>query len=225
MSIISQVQTLIDETSGLVYWGANNGQPVYDACNTVLSELQTDLQGYAFTTASFAISSGADIIALATTSFMIPQYVLDTSSNPVFMTTHDQLQDWQYNWRTTTPARPAWLVLWDCNNVRVFPQSNADYTYTMCGVPWPTELSLSTQTISGIDQMLEQAIVHRAAGRLLEFTQPELADKLELESEEYQKRYQRQLRNQQGANTLSLRPGKGWMIAQAGDIRIGRKYN
>lgn len=224
MSIITQIQTLLDESGGLVYWSANGNQPVYDAANTAISELYADLQGYIFVTAPFVIASNTPIVALSTTSFMIPQYTLDTNTNKVFMTVYDQLQDWQMTWLNNPPSTPQWFVLWDADHVRVFPTAAATTTYTMCGVPWPPELALGTDTISGLDVMLEQAIVHKAAGRLLEFTQPELADKLELESLEYQKKYQRQLNNQQGANTLRLRPGKGWTIAQFGDIRIGRKY-
>lgn len=222
MSLVSEVQTLVDEASGPVFWVI---QQVYDACNVALEETWATQRLWNYTSVPFTLTSGADIVAINTATIMVPLYILDTAQNKIFVTEHAQLQDWSTNWRNTTPARPCWVVKWDSDHLRIYPRSNATYTYTMVGIPWPPEISASQLDITGIDPIIRSAVVQRAVSRLLEFTQPELSDKYELQAQENQKQFERQQRRQQGSNVLRLRPSKGWTVGMNGDIRIARKYN
>lgn len=221
MSLLTEVQQLVDETSGPVFWVI---EQVYDALNTAIEDTWLNVKQWNYMTTPFVISSGADLVALATTSIMIPQYILDTASNKIFPTTHAMLEDWSANWHNTTAARPAWIVVWDAFTLRVFPRADAAYTYTVCGVPWPTEIS-GTSTDITCDPLIKQAIIHRGAANLLELTQPDLADHHEGLALEFERLFARQVRNQGGHNTLRLAPGKGWQVGMFGDIRIARKYN
>lgn len=221
MSLVSEVQVLIDEASGPVFWDI---QQVYDACNIALEDTWATQRLWNYTSTPFTISSGADIIAFSTATIMVPLYILDTTTNKIFITEHAQLQDWSTNWRNTTPARPCWVVKWDSDHLRVFPKADAAYTYTLVGIPWPPEISAGTTELTGVDPIIRSAVIQRAVSRLLEFTQPELSISYELQAVENQKQFERQQRRQQGSNVLRLRPAKGWIVGMGGDIRIARKY-
>lgn len=221
MSLLTDVQVLVDETSGPVFWVI---EQVYDALNQALEDTWLSVPAWNYTSTPILLSSGQDRIALATTSLMIPQYLLGLDSKKFFPTTHAMLEDWSSTWRNTTPARPQWLVLWDAFTLRVFPTPNTNYIYNITGVPWPAEISGSNTDLIA-DPLIKQAIVNRAVANLLELTQPELADHHEALALEFERMYARQVRNQGGHNTLRLAPGKAWQVAGLGDIRLGRRYS
>lgn len=220
MSIYSEVQTLIDEASGPVFW---SNHQVVDAINIAQLETFTYLKGFAQVNVNFIIQEGSDLVTFNTNSIMIPQYLLDTASNKIFVTEMARLEDYSPTWFNFPSATPKFIVKWDSQTLRVWPRSNALYTYTLFGVPWPSEAIDSSFDMSS-DPMVRQAIIHRAASRLFEFTQPELSDIYEMQAQEHEKRYFRQLRNAGGANIWRLAPAKGWQVGQLGDIKIANKY-
>ena len=225
MSLYSEVQEQLNQTSlnfGSAFWV---DQQILDGINWALLDTWSHIK-WTFVSTQTVVSSGADITALPETAVMIPQYIINTSSVKIFPTTHPLLQDWSANWRNEPQAEPHWIVLWDQAHVRVWPPSNGTYTWTLYGIPWPTEISVTDgSTDPSLDPTIRHAVIHRACAFLLEHTQPQLADANEAEAEEHEKRYFRQVRNAQGDNILRLRPSPGWVAGQYGDIKIARKYN
>lgn len=220
MSMVSEVQQLVDEAGGAVWWTLTQ---VYDALNASLLDLTIDTK---MTTASatLAITSGVDFVAIPTTQILVPQYVVYNSVS-IFSTTHDQLEDWSRRWHDQPAAQPKWLVLWDAQTFRTFPAPDANYTFTLYGLKWPDEVDVSTTEVTPLSRDLRRAVVLAAAARLLEFTQPQLADAMLIESEAHKQRSLQTYRRSLGANTLRLRPGVGWQLAQGGDINLGNRYH
>lgn len=221
MNLLQDIQLQVDETGGPVFWVI---EQLYDAANAAQLEVWLNLKDWQQTSTNIILSSGNDIVALPSTTVMIPQYIV-YSGVKIFPTTMAQLQDWSNNWMNETPGRPNWCVLWDERHIRVWPKSNSTYTFTLFGVPWPTEITDGTHDISGIDPLVRRAIVARAAAKLLETVQPQLADAKTLEAVEFEKRYARQQRNTFGDNIGRLRPTTAWDQAQFGDIRTGKKFS
>ena len=218
MSLVTDIQQLVDESGGATFWTA---QHVYDSANQAQFDMWAATPAWNFLTTPFTLSSGNDIVVFSTSTIMIPQYLLDTSSAKIYITNHDMLQDYSSGWRNEPPARPKYCVLWDAEHLRVFPRADAAYTYTLCGVPWPTEITAANPDMLG-DPLIIRSVALRAAAKLLEFTQPQLADAYELQAMEMERRFQSQLRRQQGANTLRLAPSRTWQ--HNGDIAVTRRY-
>lgn len=226
MSLVTETQQQINESGAGVFWPLASGQ-VYDALNSAIIRTYAHNRDQFYVSTPLTFASGVDILALPTTTVMIPQYIVTPGAVKIFPTTMPMLQDWNANWKNTPHAQPQWIVLWDWTHLRSFPIPDQTYTYTLYGVPWPLEIGTGggdVTDITNIDPLLRQAIIHRACATLLEYTQPQLADVFTQEAEEHEKRYRRQARNAMGDNVLRLRPGVGWSIAQSGDIRIGKKY-
>ena len=218
MSLYTDLQLALDETGGPVFWGTAQ---IYDALNASLMMTEGDSR-YAQTTSTITITAGADLVALPSTGVMIPQALLTEEGKEVFSTTHALLEDWTARWRAEPASRPQWLVLWDALTLRVFPTADATYEYILNGVPWPTEITTSSDDIT-IDGHLKRAVVHSAAARLLELTQPSLADWHRSEADEARKRFRRRLRRSEGQSRL--RPGSAWQVAQGGRLILGQGKN
>ncbi len=227
MSLLIDLQIEIDETAGPTFYVIDQ---VYDALNQAQLEVWSNLKQWQLTSATMAIAPGTAITTLPLTSVMIPQYVIYvTQGVKIFPTTYAMLQDWQSGWMNEPPARPNWMVLWDAEHLRWFPPPDITYNFVLYGTPWPTEVTAATIDAGTdpltADPLVGQAIVKRAAAILLEDSQPVLADLKIQEAMDYETRYARQQRNAQGANTLRLRPGVAWDVAQQGDINVGRKFS
>lgn len=220
MSLITDIQLQVDETGGPVFWVI---EQLYDAANAAQLEVWANLKDWQQTSTPITLASGNDIVALPNTIIMIPQFIV-YSGVKIFPTTHALLQDWSNNWKNETPTRPNWIVLWDESHIRVWPRANAAYTLTLYGVPWPTEITDGVHDIANVDVLVRRAIVLRAAAKLLETTQPELADAKAVEALEFEKRYARQQRNVFGDNISRLRPKTAWDLANNGDIKTGRLF-
>lgn len=220
MSVFTDLQLQLDEVAGPTFWPA---QQMYDAINASLLEVWSSVKNWQLTSATVTISSGADIVALPITSVMIPQFII-YSGIKIFITTHDLLQDWSNNWRNESPTRPTWAVQWDESHIRPWPKADQSYSFVVFGVPWPTEVGSTNTDVIGLEPMLTRSIALRAAAKLLEDSQPQLADAKQAEAHELQYRYERQQRNALGANIIRLRPAVAWDVAQQGDIRVGRKF-
>lgn len=219
-NILQDVQLQVDETGGPVFWVI---EQLYDAINAAQLEVWMNLKDWQQTSTNITLSSGNDIISWPVTQIMIPQYIIYNGVK-VFPTTLAQLQDWANNWKSSNPTRPNWYLLWDAKHIRLYPKSDATYTFQLFGVPWPTEVTDGVHDITGIDVLVHRAIVLRAAAKLLEITQPDLADAKMLEAMEFEKRYARQQRNSFGDNIARLRPTTAWDQANFGDIRVGRLF-
>ena len=220
MTLLEQIQLQVDETTGPVFWTIDQ---LYDAANAAQLEVWMNLKDWQLTSTNIALTSGNDIITWTNTVVMIPQFII-YSGIKIFPTTTAQLQDWANNWKNESPSRPNWFLLWDAAKIRLFPRSDGTYTFTLFGVPWPGEIQDGTHDITGVDPFVKNAIVLRAAAKLLEETQPLLADAKMAEAEEFEKRYARQQRNSQGDNIARLRPTTAWDQAQFGDIKTGRLF-
>ncbi len=220
MSLVTDVQQLVDESGGAVWWTA---QQVYDAINEALLEDWAILKPQAGT-ATLTITAGSDILAFDRTTIMLPQYFIYPSLNvKIFPTIHDELENWSRRWRGQSQARPQWAVLWDANHFRFWPQADATYQYVLWGVPWPPEIGTATQDAS-LEIFQRKAVVLRAAASLLDLTQPDLADAYRGEADQHAKRAIEEVRQQFDANVDRIRPGTGWSIAQFGRISLGRQY-
>lgn len=220
MSLVSEVQKLVDESGGATWWIQ---QQVFDACNEALQE-DWALMRPAAGTSAFSVSTGTDIFTFDTAAIMIPQYfVYDTLGVKLFPTVHDELENWSRRWRGQAAARPQWMVQWDAAHYRVFPTPNATYSFTLWGVPWPVEIGTSTQDAT-LETFQRKAVILRAAALLLDLTQPDLADAYRAEASDHAKRAIANTRGQFDSNVDRMRPGTGWAIAQNGRIGMGRKY-
>lgn len=217
MDLVTEVRTLLNEATGQ-WW---TDQHVYDGINDALLEMYGTLRWKSVNT-TLTVTTATDIVAFDNTVVMVPQFFLYNNLKQ-FNTTQAQLEDWSRRWRSETPGRPKWFVLWDAAHFRVFPKPDATYNFDLWGVPWPSEIN-STNTDMSLDPMTRKAIVLRSVGKLLELTQQQLSDAYMQESFKYQRLAASEIRNQLGANTWRLAPGVGWEVAQFGNIRIGRKY-
>lgn len=220
-TILAEVEQLINESGGSVWWTAAQ---VNDAINQSLVDIWANLKWNIVNTPFTVTTGSGDIFAFDNTHIMIPQFFL-IQNIKMFLTNQDELENWSRRWKMETPGQPYWFVLWDESHFRVFPTPDATYTFDLWGVPWPPEFSNEATDIA-VDPMLRHAIVFRACANLMEFTQPQLADVFMQDSMKHEGLYSSHLRKQLGVNISRLRPttGAGWVQAQFGDIRVGRKY-
>lgn len=220
-SIIQDVQLQIDETGGPVFWVI---EQLYDAVNGAQLEVYMNLKDWQRTSTTITLSSGTALFPLPNTVIMIPQYIVYNGIK-IYITTKALLQDWANNWKSdNVPSRPNWAFQWDEAHIWWYPTPDQNYSMTLWGVPWPTEVTDGTHDLTGIDPLVRRAIVLRAASKLLTLTQPDLADAKLKESMEFEKRYARQQRNVFGDNIARLRPTTAWDQAQLGDIKTGRLF-
>lgn len=217
--IITDIQLQVDESNGPVFWVIDQ---LYDAANQAQLEVWTNLKDWQQTSVSLILGTGNDIVTLPP-SIMVPQFVIYNNIK-VFPTTTAQLQDWANNWKSESPSRPNWILLWDATHLRLFPRSDSSYIFNVFGVPWPDEIGPGNHDMLNVDPLVRRAVVMRAAAKLLETVQPELADAKIAESVEFEKRYARQQRNVFGDNIGRLRPKTAWDLANQGDIKTGRLF-
>lgn len=220
MSLVSQVQQLVDESGGAVWWTA---QQVYDAINETLSEDYALLKPSTVVT-TLTVTTGTDIFAFDDTAVMIPQYfVYGPLGVKTFPTVHEELENWSRRWRGQPPARPQWMVQWDAQHFRVFPAPDATYTFQLWGAAWPPEIGTATLDAT-LEVFQRKAVVLRAAASLLDLTRPDLADAYRAEALDHAKRAAAERRGQFNSNADRLRPGTGWAVAQFGRIGQGSRY-
>ncbi len=168
MSLYSDLAIQLDESGGPVFWVQ---QQCFDALNEAVLEVSQRLR-YALATASLVLTTNDDIVALPTTSIMTPQYILDSQSRKCFATRHARLEEWDQAWQNTQLGPPELIVLWDESHVRVWPRPDTDYTYSVVGVAWPSEITTTSDA-----SMMEKAtnatmvMVPRLAGNFPCMTQ------------------------------------------------------
>jgi len=218
MSLITDIEELLDESGGAVFWTAAH---VYDAANEAQIETFSRTK-HQFVLSSMTVNAASGIVALPTT-VMIPQYIVGTQGK-YFPTTQVKLEQYSREWRGATPAYPKHFVFWDAYNVRPFPVADVDYSFDVGGIPWPSEELSGSQTDVSAPRLLKQAIAHRAVSVLLEFTQPNLADRFVNEAEELEHKFRVQTRNRQSDHIRRIRPGTLFTLAQSGNILLGKKF-
>jgi hypothetical protein len=253
MTLIGLVRLLIDQATGTgtlndypvagdIFWPS---QQLYDAANEVmidywaqLGNQQTPIQ---LTNTTFVVSSGTEIFGFASAVIMTPTYVvLNTTSGTgaasytinqtYWISDVTKFEQFNNNWRSYPAGQPKWFAVFDAFNIRVFPLPDKTYTFTLFGVPWPTELSTGTEDIT-CDAMLKLSIAYKAAANIMEATRPDVADSYTKESEELLLRYRIRLRDQSTNNIRRLKPNVGdgrsdiTQAAIKGVIRIGKRLS
>jgi hypothetical protein len=188
-----------------------------------------------------AVNSSTDIYTFDTVSLMIPTYVTlntfigtgtvgELINQRYFISDRTKLEQYARDWRNNQQEQPKWFILWDAFHLRVFPQPDKDYTFTLWGIPWATEIGTGTEDIS-VDQILRLALAYQTAATLLEATRPEVSDLYTANSMEMLNRYRIRLRNQQTNNIRRMKPGSGTRYtddiigAYKGVIKIGQRLS
>jgi hypothetical protein len=237
--------TIIDDpTAGDIFFPS---QQLYDAANETIIDFwatagRQDVP-IAIATAStpLAVSSSTDIYTWDTVSIMIPTYVTlntfigtgqggELINQRYFISDRTKLEQWARDWRNNQQEQPKWFILWDAFHIRVFPQPDKNYTFTLHGIPWATEMATGTEDIV-VDQILRLALAYKAAATILEATRPEVSDLYTQNAMEMLNRYRIRLRNQQTNNIRRLKPtGNGGykddvIAAYKGVIKIGQRLS
>lgn len=227
------VRQILDQTAGDIFWPATQ---IYDAANEAL----VDLWAWAnIQTASEPLSVGVgdDIVAYNTSTIMIPKFIVLSThianadvNQKYFITDQTKLEQWSRVWRLDAIGQPKWFVLWDLFHLRVYPSPDKTYTFTLWGVPWPTEVTAANEDVL-VDRQLKLAIAYRTAANLVEQTRPDLADAYAKESDETLYRFKLRMRNIQKNNIRRWKPVvTGWgtdrtSSAYSGVIRLGRRLS
>ena len=219
MSLVSDIQQAVDETSGAVFWSTDQ---IYDAANAAILDAFT-ITRHEFVLATMTVTAEADLVDIPAT-IMIPQYILGTDGK-YFPTTQAKLEQENRAWRGTALGQTKFFVLWDIEHFRCYPRMNVDYAFDVGGVPWPTVGEvMATNTDISVPGLLKQAITHKAIATLLDATQPMLADVHTSEADQLLYKFKRQYRNRSGHNIRRIRPGTLFTKAQSGVIRIGDRF-
>lgn len=218
MSLVSDIQDLLEEASTNAFW---NKTQIYDAANWTMLKVWQRVK-HDKVSANLTVSANADLVTIPD-EIMIPLYVV-MDGKEYFCTTHAMLERYDRYWRTATQAQPKHFVVWDALTLRVWPKANATYLFTLYGVRYPpTQISVSDEDITA-PRLLKQAIAHGAAAEVLRLTRPDLAEGLAAEATQLEQRFRVQLRNRGGHRMNRLRPYTKLTAAQGGAIEIGREY-
>lgn len=233
--------TIIDDpTAGDIFFPS---QLIYDAANEAIIDFWANAGrqdvpiSLATATAPLAVTSSTDIYSYDVTSIMIPTYITlntslgsETINQKYFITDRTKLEQYARDWRNNQQAQPEFFVLWDSFHIRVFPQPDKSYSFTLWGVPWGTEIATGTEDIT-VDQILRLAMAYQTAATILETTRPEVSDLYSANAAELLNRYRIRLRNQQTNNIRRMKPGVGSRYtdnvigAYKGVIKVGKRLS
>lgn len=237
--------TIIDDpTAGDIFFPS---QQLYDAANETIMDFwanagRQDVPVAIATDATpLVVTSATDIYSFDTTTLMIPTYVTlntfigtgnagESINQRYFISDRTKLEQYARDWRNNQQMQPKWFILWDAFHLRVFPQPDKTYTFTVHGVPWATEIGTGTEDIV-VDQILRLAMAYKTAATILEATRPEVSDLYTQNSAEMLNRYRMRLRNQQTNNIRRLKPivtpGYKSDVASAmkGVIKVGNRLS
>lgn len=218
MSLVSDVRMLVNESSE-AFW---LDESIYDAINRTQLSIFANNPRIVETSTTFVLGSGVEWVAIPA-SIMIPKYVIGTSSEHIFPVTQTALEQYNIHWKSIDPSYPSRFVMYDAFTLRPYPRADVNYTFTMYGVPWPTEMTNSVQDITA-SRYLKRAITYAAAAQLLSYTRPELSDQYMKDSDEAILMYRQQLRNQHGHNIMRLRPANAAQRDHRGNIIRWSRY-
>lgn len=220
LGLLTDVQTIIDETGAAVFWPL---QTVCDAINDAVLEMMP-IAFMPTTSTTLTLNLNDDIVAWPSNIIAWPQY-LEYAGQTYFPTSHAQLERYDRNWRNAFRSQPRFFVLWGESHLRVWPQPDQTYNFTIWGPAWPTEITPLVTDIPTLPDSLRQALAFRAAARLFQYTRSDLADAYMKEAEEYEALWRKTWRRFQSHNIKRLRPGTGFTAAQSGSIRIGKRMD
>ena len=210
MNIITTLQALLNDSG--VFWPVQN---LLDAINEAQLIIFAKTK-WARISQPLLLQPNDDLVTIPTT-ILIPQWIED-GKDRYFASTHRELEHWLRTWRNQPPAKPQYFILWDAFHFRVSPRPDATYAYTLWGIGYPTEITVVSPNILGPNNYT-QAVVNYAAGLLLEFTRPDLADIYMAQATQQISDFKRHLRNYQSHNIRRFRPGTRFDLQQSGDIR------
>lgn len=218
-SIVSMVQTMLNESGAGVFWPV---QQVYDAINEAQLEFEP-IANLPIVQSTITFNPGEDLVPWPNTVLVWPQY-LEFSGRKYWCVTHAELERYDRNWRSTTLAQPRFFVLWSETLLRPYPLADQTYVFNIWGPGWPQEIN-STNTDFTAPNLMKLAIAFRACATLFQYTRPDLAEASLAEAEEYEARYRIQMRRQQSHNIKRLRPYNAMTHAQGGNVRIGKRLD
>ena len=218
MSLVTDVRMLVDEvTQG--FWLDDS---IYDAINRAQLSIFANNPRIVETSTVMALGSGTGWIQIPA-SIMIPKYVLGTSTEHIFPLTQTALEQHNIHWLSVDQGYPHRLVLYDSFTLRPFPVPDANYTFTMYGVPWPTEITALVTDITA-SRYLKRAIAYASAASLLSYTRPELSDQYLKDSDEAILLYRQQLRTAHPHNIMLLAPATAHQRDHRGNINRLSRY-
>lgn len=229
MSIITQVQNILNDTG--VFWPTQN---LYDAINEAQFWLYEDSR-WQRQTATISLGSNTDIFPLPS-NIIIPEWFEGQDGNfqpttykRFYPTTHRELEQFLRTWRGNNIGQPEYFAIWDSGHMRCFPRPdgkgpgpNGNYIFTLYGIGLPPEVNTTTQDISGLTPLVNdayiQAIQNMAVAILFEATRPDLADAFSQTAQENIASFKRTLRNMQGHNIRRLRPATHYDKNHSGTV-------
>lgn len=219
MSLVTDIQELLEESGGAVFWAA---QHIYDAANEAMIDVWAESR-HDLGKVTLTLSANDDLVAIPLTTIMIPQYLV-RANKQYFPTTLARLEQYSRNWRSESAGVPKWFVLWDAETWRVWPKPDGTYAFDMWGVKWPpAEIAAGTLDITA-PTLIKQAVAHRAAAVLCADIRPDLSTQFSETAVDLLMKFKIQLRNRGGHHITRLRPGSKLDAAKAGIISIGREY-
>lgn len=216
MSLVSEVQTLLDDADG-VFWTDSH---VYDACNEaqlyVWGETRHDIG-----TATFTVTANQEFASLPTTIYL-PQRIV-ANNVEWFVTTYYELERDDRKWRAKSQAQPKWFVLHDIETLRLHPRPDDTYEYVLWGVNYPgTEIQSGTEDITA-PKSLKRTVEFRAAAMIAQQTRPDLAELWNASYREHLAEFKRQLRNRHGHKIVRMRPSRRFTTrAHQGNLKVAR---
>ena len=136
-----------------------------------------------------------------------------------FPTTQRELENFLRTWRSSGLDTPQYFVIWDASHLRVFPRPDKNYTYTLWGVGYPTEIVDSTGDVTGPPNYV-QIVQNLTLGLLLYATRLDLAQFYLGQAQNQIVEFKKHLRNQQSHNIRRLKPATSrFEVQQGGQVR------
>lgn len=211
MSLVSDVQELLDEVNGSVFWTADH---IYDALNEALIHAYADTQ---FTTSegTSTATESSNFMTIPTT-IMIPQYIV-MGGKEYWPSSYPDLERYSQNWRGEGVGLPKAFIPVSWNVMRIWPAPDTTYDeVSVFGTPWPTEIN-GTNTDLTADRAFKRHIVLEAGASLVKNTLPQFAQIWAVESLEEKREWKRHLRNHKGRfRVWRLRPATSFSINRGG---------
>lgn len=219
MSLFTDVQTLLDEVAGAVFWSADQ---IYDAINQAQLEAQFLVQDRTVG-ASMVCTQGSEFATVPTT-VMLPQFIV-YGGKEYWPSTYEELENWDQDWRAESQAQPKVFISWDWNHFRLWPVPDANYTVTVWGVPWPTEVAAASLDITETTAYKEW-ITFKAGAALILNTLPQAAQVWLVEAKELERQWRRHKQLNLGAYRFNrFRPGTAFTVGQRGSPAVWKRFS
>jgi hypothetical protein len=218
VDVVAELKALLDESGGSVFWTSTH---LLNALNQALMDIDTDLKSRIVQT-SLSLPTNADIVALPTTTILMPTRIFNEDGD-IFPVKQIDIERYSSQWKQAHHERPKWFTLWDAEHIRVFPSPDQDYTFTIVGVGWPTEITLLAPTVENEHPYIH-ALIFKAAATLVETTLPLAAQMYMQEYEEHMVEYRKNYRNRGDYPIYQLRPGNKLQSAQGMGMMVSRRF-